>query len=192
MAVTSKKAIKVADKGKLKVLESERRARKKIFIFISLFALYMIVFYFIWLSEFFNSKVNPGIDSAYAIIGSLILNIFGQGTSQFGASVSSPFFAIVINRGCDAVEATALFVSALLAFPGKWRKKIIGLMKGVAILFILNIIRIVSLFLIGRYYPGYFDYFHVEVWQVIFIIIAFGLFVSWVKSQTLKTVEIEK
>lgn len=166
--------------AKLKLAWSKQRTS---ILFVSLFALYMIIFYIIWLSNFFNDHFNPRIEAAYAFLGSKILNIFHQQTTSFHDAVNSPFFAIKINRGCDAIEATALFVAALLAFPAKWNNKMTGIIKGVFLIFCLNLIRIVSLFLVGRYHPQYFDFVHVEVWQIIFIIFSLGLWMNWAKHQ---------
>lgn len=48
-------------------------------------------------------------------------------------------------------------------------------------LFALNVGRIVSLFLTGIYFPKAFNVMHVEVWQVLFIIFAIGLWIFWIK-----------
>ena len=73
---------------------------------------------------------------------------------------------------------------ALLAFPAGWKNKIIGLFAGIFLLFILNLIRIITLFLAGIYYPKAFDLLHVEVWQVLFILAAVGLWIFFIQKAT--------
>lgn len=150
--------------------------------FILFFILLMILFYAIWLSSFFNNAINPFICNTYAFLGSKILNILQQGTTITKNVISSPYFSIAVNRGCDAIEASAIFVAALLAFPAKWKQKLKGLIKGLLILSVVNLVRIVSLFFIGKYYPDYFEFVHVDMWQIIFIILALGLWLGWVKT----------
>jgi len=102
-------------------------------------------------------------------------------TQAIGEMLSSSAFSVSIARGCDAVEAMALFTSALLSFPAQWLKKLIGLAAGLLVLFTLNIGRIISLFLTGVHYPKAFEFMHVEFWQVAFILFAVGLWIFWIK-----------
>jgi len=74
-----------------------------------------------------------------------------------------------------------LFVSNLLAFPARWKKRIVGIILGVSVLFIINIIRIDSLFLIGMQDEQLFKFMHEEVWQFIFIILALCFTFYWIK-----------
>jgi len=166
--------------------------RKPVLMFIFFFAFNMALFYVVWLSGYFNANIHPRISSMYAHLSSILLNFLNQGTSAIQDTVNSAAFTIRINRGCDAVEAMALFASAVLAFPAAGKKKFFGLVKGLAFLFVLNLIRIASLFLTGRYYPEYFDFIHVEIWQILFIIFSLGLWMFWAKSQTEKKPVLEK
>ena len=150
--------------------------------FILFFIFLMILFYTVWLSSFFNKAINPFICNTYAFLGGKVLNIFQQGTTITKNVISSPYFSIAVNRGCDAIEASAIFVAALLAFPAKWKQKLKGLIKGLLILSVINLVRIVSLFFIGRYYPDFFEFVHVDIWQIIFIILALVLWLDWVKT----------
>ncbi len=152
-----------------------------ILFFVLGFAILMLLFYVTWLSDFSQDHIQPHIVSANAKISSIILNIFGMKTTASQANLSSPSFAVSIAKGCDAMEAMALFGAALLAFPAKWKFKFAGFFAGIAILFMLNIIRVITLFLTGIYFPKAFEIMHVEVWQVLFILVALGLWIFWIK-----------
>jgi exosortase H (IPTLxxWG-CTERM-specific) len=155
--------------------------KRPVIFFVLGFAVLMILFYVLLLSEFFQNSMQIHIIAVDAKISSFLLNIFGVNTTANKEMISSPEFSISIARGCDGLEAMALFLSALLAFPAKWKFKLIGFFGGLAILFALNIVRIVSLYLVGLHYPKAFEFMHVEVWQVIFIIFAIGLWIFWLK-----------
>lgn len=73
----------------------------------------------------------------------------------------------------------ALYISALLSFPAGWKYKFAGFFGGIAILFTLNIVRIVSLFLTRVYFPIFFEIMHVDVWQAGFVIFAISLLACW-------------
>ncbi len=108
-----------------------------------------------------------------------MLDIFGEGTSVHDVTVQSSGFAIAIRRGCDAVEATWLLCAAILAFPASFRMKALGIVAGILILQVLNVVRIVTLYMIGRHVPTFFHSAHVEIWPAIFILVSITLFVLW-------------
>jgi exosortase/archaeosortase family protein len=116
---------------------------------------------------------------ANAWLSNAILNLLGQGTHVTEVTIASPTFAIAIHRGCDAVEPTWLLCAAILAFPGPWKRKFAGMLAGVLALQSLNLVRIVTLYLVGSRFPGAFASMHVEVWPALFILAAIGLFVGW-------------
>jgi len=145
------------------------------------FAVLMILFYIAWLSDYTQNNIQVHIVSLNARLSSFILNLFGLKTTAVQEVISNASFSVGIAKGCDAIEAMALFAAALLSFPARWTHKLIGFFTGIAILFVLNIGRVVSLFIIGIYYPKAFEIMHVEVWQVLFIIFAIGLWIFWLK-----------
>jgi exosortase/archaeosortase family protein len=114
-----------------------------------------------------------------ARISNFILNLLGQGTHVTDVTIASSSFAIAIKRGCDAVEPTWLLCAAILAFPGDWKRKLAGMLAGIVVLQLLNLVRIVTLYWIGSRFPAAFSSAHVEVWPAVFILVAIGLFVGW-------------
>ena len=86
---------------------------------------------------------------------------------------------MLFRSGCDAVETTALFICAALAFPTSFLRKVVGIIAGAFVLAMLNLVRVVSLFLIGVHLPSIVDVMHIEVWQGLFIIFAVILWVVW-------------
>ena len=162
-------------------IRSGWRQKLPIIFFAVGFAVLMILFYIFWLSDYSQNNLQIHIVSVNARLSSFMLNIFGMKTTAVNEVISTPSFSISIAKGCDAIEAMALFAAALLSFPAKWHHKVIGFFSGILILFILNIGRVVSLFIIGIYFPKAFEIMHVEVWQVLFIIFAIGLWIFWVK-----------
>jgi len=114
----------------------------------------MILFYAIIYAGFFRNNIHPHLLSVNSGIASFILNLFGQQTESMGSVISSNAFSIDIKQGCDALEPMALFAAIALAYPAAIIKKIQGVAIAILILFGLNIIRIVSLFLTGVYFES--------------------------------------
>jgi len=148
--------------------------------FLLIFAVLLAVFYaFIAFSPFYSKKFVPWHHHLIAKVSGGLLAVLGQDITVTRASISSPRFSVQIVRGCDAVEAIALYVCAVLAFPLPFWKKLIGLTVGALLLSILNLVRIVSLFLIGVHSPRLFAMTHLDVWQALFIFFAVLLWILW-------------
>jgi exosortase/archaeosortase family protein len=162
-------------------LSAEWQQKKPVVLFVAVFALLMAGFYWLYYSQFYIKHVDILVYTANAKVSNFFLRLFGQGTQSAGGSIWSPKFSLSVARGCDAMEGMALFAAALLAFPAGWKKKIAGLAAGILLLSSLNIVRIVSLYLTGAYYPKAFELMHVEVWQVIFILLSVGFWIFWLR-----------
>lgn len=148
--------------------------------FLLIFGILLAVFYvFIAFSPFYSKRFVPAHHHLIARTSGYVLAVLGYDITINGASIYSPRFSVKIVRGCDAVEAIALYVCAVLAFPLPLLKRLPGMIAGTLLLLILNLIRIVSLFLIGVYSPRMFNLMHIDVWQALFIFFALLLWILW-------------
>lgn len=148
--------------------------------FLLIFSLLAGLFYAItFFTPFYRERLFPLVLRLTARLSGAALRLFGQQITVTGVLILSPMFSVRIVRGCDAVEPIALFVCAVLAFPLPLVTKLPGIIAGILILAILNLVRIVSLFLIGVYVPSLFGIMHVDVWQGVFIVLALMLWLLW-------------
>ncbi len=127
----------------------------------------------------FSERILYSYLEANAWMSNLILNVLGQGTHVTEVTIQSSGFAIAIRRGCDAVEPTWLLCAAILAFPGSFKHKLAGMLAGMVVLQLLNLVRIVTLYWIGIHFPAFFPSAHLEIWPTVFIIVAILFFVGW-------------
>lgn len=163
--------------------ESFWEARKPILLFTLGFVGFMILFYLLSFTDFYANYIFDPVSKVNANLASWILNIFGQETSAVGNNVKNSDFSIDIKEGCDALEATAIFAACVTFYPSKLKYKLRAYLLGVTFLLGANLIRVISLFLVGIYFPKAFDTMHLDVWQAIFIILAVLSFVFWVNWQ---------
>jgi len=89
-------------------------------------------------------------------------------------------FGMRVDNDCNGAWAHLIFLAAVLAYPASWKEKLLGLTVGQSLLFLLNVVRVASLFVIGVYVPSVFRATHVYVWQFLIIGLALLLFVVWV------------
>jgi exosortase H (IPTLxxWG-CTERM-specific) len=111
-----------------------------------------------------------------------ILRAFGEtGATALGTIVSSERFALNIAMGCDGIEADALFLAGVLAFPTTWRAKLIGLAFGLPLIQVINVARLVGLYYAGVLLPSVVEEVHVYVAQTIIILLSTALLVFWLE-----------
>ena len=103
----------------------------------------------------------------------------GEDASVHRRSISSPRFSVEVQHGCNALLPTALFVSAVLACPVRFTAKIPGILIGVIVLMLMNLVRIVSMFYAGVHIPDFFGTMHTHVWPTIFVSLSVLLWLSW-------------
>ncbi len=94
-------------------------------------------------------------------------------------TVIEPRWSVTVGRGCDAVQPSALFVSAVLASPVALSSSLPAAVVGTILLMTINLIRIISLLLTGIYTPKLFEVMHLDVWQALFIFLAILFWALW-------------
>lgn len=126
-----------------------------------------------------NDHVVEPFTAAIAGTSGVVLNALGQHVSQNGTILRSAKFAVNIRNGCNGVEAMLIFLAAVLAFPASWKSRAAGLILGILAIQIVNLIRVVALFLTGVYFPRIFDTSHTVIWQTIVILVGVLLWIFW-------------
>ncbi|MFH1746415.1 MAG: exosortase H [Planctomycetota bacterium] len=155
------------------------QAKRPIFQFVVVLAVLMGLFYASTMTRVFQERIYPAYLQWNAQASAAILRLCGEDARTEGATIVSSRFQVHIKRGCEAIEPSALFAAAVLAFPAPWRRRLMGVLLGVLLLAIINLVRIVSLYYVGVHAPRIFEAMHVEVWQPVFIALALVLWILW-------------
>jgi len=166
-----------------KVRRRRRRwyeGKKPVFRFVFFFAVLMGLFELVSMTSWVSETAFPWYLEWNASASGSVIDIFEDSVTVVGKSISVPNrYALSIERGCDAVEPSALFCAGVLAFPASFLSKLPGMLIGTICLMVLNIFRIVSLFYVGAFFPKAFDIMHVDVWQALFVFLAILFWVLW-------------
>jgi exosortase H (IPTLxxWG-CTERM-specific) len=126
-----------------------------------------------------NDHVIEPFTGDVALLSGAVLNLFGQHVALRGTVIQGPHFAVNIRNGCNGVEAMLIFLAAVLAFPAPWRWRLAGLVLGILAIQIVNLVRVVSLYLTGAYFPRFFDASHTVIWQSVVILFGVLLWIFW-------------
>lgn len=124
--------------------------------------------FFPWYLEL-NAKVSAAVVDL----------VDGDDMNRVGKSLVSPRGSISVERGCDAIAPTALFVAAVLASPASIFSRLSAAVLGSLFLAVVNVLRVVTLYLTNIHWKKAFDVMHLEVWQAAFILLAIILWALW-------------
>jgi len=134
--------------------------------------------FYLWLSE---SRFLQVYLSWNAQASALLLRVFGESATATGTFVTSPRFGLEVKDGCDALQPMAFFIFAMLAspVPVRLRSRMAPILMGMLVLLLLNLVRIVTLFYTGIYFPRAFEPMHIDVWQSVFIFLPLTFWLVW-------------
>ena len=116
-----------------------------------------------------------------AAAASAVLNMMGASTAAHGTVLSSSGFAVDVTVECLAIGPLLLFIGAVLAYPATAGDRCRGVLLGAAVLSVVNVARIASLFWIGESFPQHLDVAHLLVWQAAIVVLALTLWLAWAR-----------
>lgn len=90
-------------------------------------------------------------------------------------------FGVQIEAGCNGVEPTIILAAAILAFPSALLEKALGILVGLVLIQLLNLIRIVSLYYLGQWNQVAFEWAHSYVWQALIMVDAIVIWLFWLR-----------
>lgn len=160
---------------------ARRGGARRVLQFLILFPLLFIVLQRGYLatrhitSDFLNQGLN-GVPSA------AILNILlpADNVEAIDGQLVSTHGSINIKKGCEGVEVALILVSAILAYPMPWQRRLSGVVAGLIFVYAINLIRITSLYYIMTRHSKWFDAAHVTLWQTIIILLSALFFLGWI------------
>jgi len=101
--------------------------------------------------------------------GALAIGLFG-----------TPALPVQVTLACSGADALALCVGAVLAYPVRWRARLVGAAGGIALILGLNTLRIGTLGLVAAS-PGWFNTLHLYVWPAILTLAIAGYVFGWMR-----------
>lgn len=110
-----------------------------------------------------------------------LIRIFTELTTWRGNLVTFDGFAVSIIIECVGLLEMLIYSACVLAFPAPIRARLLGVGLGCAAIFVFNLLRIVTLLVVGRHWNDYFDFFHVYFWQATLIAMIVSVLYGWIK-----------
>lgn len=107
------------------------------------------------------------------------LRLLGANGYASGNFVTSSLYSFRIIFECTAIFPIIIFIAAVLTYPCAWSRKLLGVVLGVPALVAINLVRVVSLFYVGHWFPSAVDALHLLVWQSLMIFCTVALWLLW-------------
>lgn len=130
--------------------------------------------------EVLGSTLAP-LAAGTARIVFALLDLFGIEAQREGVIIVHPAgFAYEIAYSCTGFLPVVTFLVCVLAYPASWRAKWQGVAIAVPILWMVNLLRLVSLFYIGVHFPAAFVWAHEVVWEALLAAAFISLWLGWI------------
>lgn len=120
-----------------------------------------------------SAWISGGILIVLGKLGGFSVGI--DGTNLF----SGDTFRVDVAPACSGAVPTMIYMAAVVAYPATWRSRAIGALLGTGVIHGANLIRIVTLFLIGLFANEYFHDTHVYVAQSLVVALAVATWLYW-------------
>jgi archaeosortase B (VPXXXP-CTERM-specific) len=149
--------------------------------FVSFFLLnlgILALFYSILLRK--APSFNESLTTTTAAIDYWLMSLFTSEVQRTGTLLSFGTFSIDIVVECTGTHEALILTAAVVAFHASWKKKLIGLLLGALLIFGFNLLRILLLLVVGRYWPSTFHFLHIYFWQATMILMVASVWLLWV------------
>ena len=134
------------------------------------------------------TAVMAPLDLLTAKATAAVVRASGMEVAREGAVLShSCGFAIEVYWRCTGLLPSVFLAAAILASPGRPRRKALGIAAGVLVVLALNLVRLAHLFGLGVHYPDLFPLAHTVVWEGAGVLLVLGLWLGWMRWSSLST-----
>jgi exosortase H (IPTLxxWG-CTERM-specific) len=118
-----------------------------------------------------------------ATLSAKLIRPFDSGVTSTGRVLHdvSNGFSVVIESGCNGVEASIFLVAAIFAFRAPLGYKLAGAATGLLTIQFLNLVRVISLFYLGQWNRMWFEWAHLYVWQVLIMVDVLAVWLIWLR-----------
>ncbi len=128
------------------------------------------------LQEFLQDLEKFTAQSVYVFV-----SFFTDLTTHRGRLVTLDGFAVSIIIECVGLLEMLIYSACVLAFPAPIRARAVGVVLGCLAIYVFNILRIVTLLIVGRHFADYFDFFHIYFWQATLIAMIVSVLYGWIR-----------
>lgn len=102
-----------------------------------------------------------------------------------GGGLASQDAYLAVVRGCDGAGLAFLLISAIACYPINWKSKLKGVLVGACLVYVLNLARIVGLFIVFQENRVIFASLHNFAIPLVLLLLCGTFFLWWTSSTAL-------
>lgn len=111
-----------------------------------------------------------------------ILNVIGIKTLIVDDAIHLPGDVILkIILECTGLYEMIIFSAMVLSYPTNIKNKIYGIVSGIAIIYVLNMLRLVSISWVLVYHVDRFDFVDRYLWQISLVVFISVTYTMWLR-----------
>ena len=154
-----------------------------------------IAFYFIFLGGLFvlfnasSWQLTQVLNDMQTNLTLQVLKLFLRPEQLQGVDIwINPHYKIIITKACNGIIPILFLYAAILAYPSTVKHKIVWMIFGYGLFFMVNIVRILWVVFMTQNGEGKGDFYwsHDIIGNIFLLLTGLGLFVSFIKSSTKK------
>lgn len=134
------------------------------------------------LDEKANHLVNTRFSEITAQVSAWLLGVLGAGGRAEGTMLISSYCVFEIIGECTGYYPCVIYTAAVLAYPCRFSRRLLGIALGLPALLLINQSRLISLCYVYRLSHENFEVIHVLVWQSLIIFFTVMLWILWVST----------
>jgi exosortase/archaeosortase family protein len=136
------------------------------------------VVYELWLLP--KGTIDQWLTTHIVVVSSNVLEFLKIPHFAEGRLIGMPATAgVLLVNGCSGISAMGLFVGFVIAYPGRWDYRLMFILFGVFILYLVNIIRITVLVVVQGFWDAGFAIMHDYSTSAVFYLVIFLLWMIW-------------
>ena len=113
-----------------------------------------------------------------------LMTFFDADVLSYGRVIQSQSsgFGVLIEAGCNGVEAVLILIAGMVAFPAPLRLRLLGIAIGCLAVQGVNVIRVISLYYLGNWDKEVFEFAHLYLWQALIMLDVLVVWLLWVRA----------
>ncbi len=148
--------------------------------FIAVAAMVFAIFQIIYFQLFIDSLPFLAYLGFCAELSAGLLNLIGEEVTLLARTITSAAGpSVTVVEGCDALRIYSVLAAAIIAYEGSIRQKVLGILFGIGLMFLFNVVRISMLLWVDVHHTDVFDIFHHTILPAGLWIIAVVYFYYW-------------
>lgn len=151
--------------------------------FITIFMLILVTLFTVEMLVPVQEHVIVPFTAALAHLSAAMILPFDSSVVAYGKVLQfkDTGFAVSIEAGCNGVEATIVLIAAVIAFPARWRARLLAICLGFLAIQAMNLARIISLFYLGNWNMEFFTWIHLYLWPALIMLDVLIVFIVYLR-----------